>query len=171
MECPVEHLPSIIMERENTGNQYGLYLYFLSGTGSLTARTTEKHHETGAPVCCLNEQGDTTVSYGKYEYCRTDTMRNIGFVYENRPDAGTVCIDNQGKELFYVSKCDNRPDYIREGLFRIMDADELTWFADTSGNVDIKPQFKFAFPFKGGKAKVTFTGEKKRHSTVNITNE
>lgn len=133
---------------------------FLSGTGSLTARTTEKHHETGAPVCCLNEQGDTTVSYGKYEYCRTDTMRNIGFVYENRPDAGTVCIDNQGKELFYVSKCDNRPDYIREGLFRIMDADELTWFADTSGNVDIKPQFKFAFPFKGGKAKVTFTGEK-----------
>lgn len=82
-------------------------------------------------------------------------------MYENRQNARIVCIDNQGKELFYVYKYDNGPDYIREGLFRIMDEDEWIGFSDSLGNVVIKPQFKFAFPFKGGKAKVTFTGEEK----------
>ncbi len=57
-------------------------------------------------------------------------------------------------------KHDNGPDYIREGLFRIMDENELIGFADSLGNVVIKPQFKFAFPFKNGKARITFTGEK-----------
>lgn len=134
---------------------------FFKRNGSLIARTTENYLEVGVPVCYLNEQGDTIVSYGKYKFCQTDTIRNIGFVYENRPDARIVCIDNQGKELFYVFKCDNGPDYIREGLFRIMDENGLIGFADSLGNVVIKPQFKFAFPFKDGKAKVTFTGKQK----------
>ena len=128
---------------------------------SLIAHTIEKHLEVGVPVCYLNEQGDTIVPYGKYKFCQTDTIRSIGFVYENKQDARIVCIDNQGKELFYVFKCDNGPDYIREGLFRIMDENGWIGFADSLGNVVIKPQFKFAFPFKGGKAKVTFTGEEK----------
>ncbi|MCS2675430.1 WG repeat-containing protein [Bacteroides ovatus] len=34
-------------------------------------------------------------------------------------------------------------------------------FADTLGNVVIKPQFAFVCPFKDGKAEVTYTGEKK----------
>ena len=82
-------------------------------------------------------------------------------MYENKQDARIVCIDNQGKELFYVFKCDNGPDHIREGLFRIMDDNGWIGFADSLGNVVIKPQFKFAFPFKNDKAKVTFTGEEK----------
>ena len=97
--------------------------------------------------------------YCKYKFCQTDTIRNIGFAYENKQDARIVCIDNQGKELFYVFKCDNGPDYIREGLFRIMDEEGLIGFADSLGNVVIKPQFKFAFPFKNGKARITFTGK------------
>ena len=129
--------------------------------GSLIAHTTEKHFEVGVPVYYLNEQGDTIVPYGKYKFCQTDTIRHIGFVYENKQDAQIVCINNQGKELFSVFKHDNGPDYIREGLFRIMDENELIGFADSLGNVVIKPQFKFAFPFKNGKSKVTFTGERK----------
>ena len=43
----------------------------------------------------------------------------------------------------------------------IMDENGLIGFADSLGNVVIKPQFKFAFPFKNGRAKVTFTGEEK----------
>ena len=81
-------------------------------------------------------------------------------MYENKQDARIVCIDNQGKELFYVFKCDNGPDYIREGLFRIMDENGLIGFADSLGNIVIKPKFKFAFPFEGNIAKVTFTGER-----------
>ena len=127
----------------------------------LVAFTMDKHLKVGVPVCYVDERGDTIVPYGKYKFCQTDTIRHIGFVYENKKDARIVCIDNQGKELFYVFKCDNGPDYIREGLFRIMDKNGRIGFADSLGNVAIKPQFKFAFPFKSGKAKVTFTGEEK----------
>lgn len=127
----------------------------------LIAHTTEERLEVDVPICYLNEQGDTIVPYGKYKFCETDTIRDIGFVYENKQDARIVCIDNQGQELFSVFKCDNGPDYIREGLFRITDENELIGFADSLGNVVIEPQFKFAFPFKNGKAKVTFTGKEK----------
>ena len=131
------------------------------GSRNLIAHTTENFLEVGVPVCYLNERGDTIVPYGKYRFCQTDTIRNIGFVYENRQNARIVCIDNQGKELFYAFKYDNGADYVREGLFRITDDKGLIGFADTLGNIVIKPQFKFAFPFENGKAKVTFSGESK----------
>ena len=129
---------------------------------TLTAHTTEPYLEVGVPVCYLNERGDTIVPYGKYRYCQTDTIKKIGFVYENKPkDARIICINDAGKELFYVFKYDNGPDYIQEGLFRIMNEDGLVGFADSLGNVIIEPQFKFAYPFKGGKTKVTLEGEQK----------
>ena len=88
---------------------------------TLTAHTTEPYLEVGVPVCYLNERGDTIVPYGKYRYCQTDTIKKIGFAYENKPkDARIICINDAGKELFYVFKYDNGPDYIQEGLFRIM---------------------------------------------------
>ena len=129
---------------------------------TLTAHTTEPYLEVGVPVCYLNERGDTIVPYGKYRYCQTDTIKKIGFVYENKPkDARIICINDAGKELFYVFKYDNGPDYIQEGLFRIMDEDGLVGFADSLGNVIIEPQFKFAYPFKGAKTKATLKGERK----------
>ncbi len=54
---------------------------------------------------------------------------------------------------------DNGPDYIKEGLFRIINEENLIGFADSLGNVVIPPVFKFAYPFSHGKAKVTFTGK------------
>ena len=75
---------------------------FFKKNGSLIARTTEKHLEVGVPVCYLNEQGDTIIPYGKYMFCQADTIRNIGFAYENKQDARIVCIDNQGKECASV---------------------------------------------------------------------
>ena len=129
---------------------------------TLIAHTTEPYLEVGVPVCYLNERGDTIVPYGKYRYCQTDTIKKIGFVYENKPkDARIICINDAGKELFYVFKYDNGPDYTQEGLFRIMDEDGLVGFADSLGNVIIEPQFKFAYPFKGGKTKATLKGERK----------
>ena len=103
---------------------------------TLTAHTTEPYLEVGVPVCYLNERGDTIVPYGKYRYCQTDTIKKIGFAYENKPkDARIICINDAGKELFYVFKYDNGPDYIQEGLFRIMNEDGLVGFADSLGNV------------------------------------
>ena len=42
-----------------------------------------------------------------------------------------------------------------------MDENGLIGFADLLGNVVVKPQYKFAFPFEGSKAKITFTGGQK----------
>ena len=129
---------------------------------TLIAHTPEPHLEAGVPVCYLNERGDTIVPYGRYKFCQTDTIKGIGFVYEDKPrDARIVCINDAGKKLFYVVECDNGPDYVKEGLFRIMDEKGLMGFADSSGHIIITPQFKFAYPFEGGKAKVTFTGKQK----------
>lgn len=133
--------------------------YLLPAQKMLVAFTMDKHLEVGVPVCYLDERGDTIVPYGRYKFCQTDTIRNIGFVYENKQNARIVCIDNQGKGLFYVFKCDNGPDYISEGLFRIMDENGLIGFADSLGNVVIKPQFKFATSFENGKAQATTSGD------------
>ncbi len=125
----------------------------------LTAHTTEPHLEVGVPVCYLNERGATIVPYGKYRYCQTDTITEIGFVYENKPKKSRiVCINDAGKELFYVFKCDNGPDYLKEGLFRMMDEQGRIGFADSSGNVVIHPQFLYATPFANGHAYVTEHG-------------
>lgn len=128
----------------------------------LVAHTHEKHLEAGVPVCYLNERGDTVIPYGKYKFCQTDTIRSIGFVYENKSDTRIVCIDTNGHKLFNVFKQDNGVDYVREGLFRIINDKGLIGFADTLGSVVIQPQFKFAFPFENGKAKATFSGESKK---------
>lgn len=125
----------------------------------LTAHTTEPCLEAGVPVCYLNVRGDTVIPYGRYRFCQTDTIRNIGFAYEDKPGARIVCLDKNGKQLFYVFSYDNGPDYAEEGLFRILNEEGMMGFADTLGEVVIQPQYKFAFPFKDGKARVTLSGE------------
>lgn len=124
---------------------------------TLTAHVAGKYREMGDSVCYLNMWRDTIIPFGKYRYCNSDTIRHIGFVMNKE----IVCIDNKGNELFDVFRFDNGPDLVREGLFRIKDKAGKIGFADTLGNVVIKPQFAFAAPFKNGKAKVTYTGEKK----------
>lgn len=56
---------------------------------------------------------------------------------------------------------DNGPDYVREGLYRIVDDRGRMGYADESGRVVIAPRFAFALPFEDGKAKVTDTGQRK----------
>lgn len=122
----------------------------------LTAHTKDKYLEPGASVCYLNMRKDTVIPFGKYRYFNSDVIRHIGFVL----DKEIVCIDNRGNEFFDVFSFDNGVDPVNEGLFRIKDKTGKIGFADTLGNVIIKPQFAFAFPFKDGKAKVTYLGEK-----------
>ena len=111
----------------------------------------------------VNVKGDTVVAC-KYLCSYTDTIVRIGFVGDN---SGKIrCFDNKGNMLFYVFNFDNGPDYPSEGYFRIIDSNELFGFANTRGNVVIKPQYKFANPFKDGKAKVTNTGQKITADTI-----
>lgn len=142
-------------------SEWAMNVYFRKTKGKLFAHTFEENLETGVPVCFLNEQGDTIVPFGKYKFCQINLVKNLVFAYENKQDTRIVCLNGQGEELFYVFQYDNGPDKLREGLFRITDENGLIGFADSLGNIVIKPQFKFAFPFENGKAKVTFSGESK----------
>lgn len=111
------------------------------------------------PICYLNEQGDTIVPYGKYEYCGFDSIAPIGIVAE--PHYGIVMINNKGEKLFKVMTIDNfQADDVHEGLYRILDDEGKIGYADTLGNVVIKPQFQCALPFEGGSARVAYHGKK-----------
>ena len=68
---------------------------------TLTAHTTEPYLEVGVPVCYLNERGDTIVHTASTDTVKTDTIKKIGFVYENKPkDARIICINDAGKRTF-----------------------------------------------------------------------
>ena len=90
-----------------------------------------------------------------YDFVFTDTLTHIAFVICEKKIIG---INKQREKLLQVFNFDNGPDYVSEGLFRIINKKNEIGFADTLGNIIIEPQYKFAFPFKGGKAKVTNKG-------------
>lgn len=56
---------------------------------------------------------------------------------------------------------DNGDDYVRDGLYRIVDERGRIGYADEKGNTVITPRFSFGFPFENGKAKVTDCGQMK----------
>lgn len=96
-------------------------------------------------------KGKTVVKPGKYIECFTDTIRTMGIVLEEKH--GFFGIDKAGQELFQIFPFDNGPDYPSEGLFRIVKNGKIG-YADTLGNIIIKPQYTCAWPFEGGMAKV-----------------
>jgi len=111
-----------------------------------------EYDAVGVPSGYINSKGDTIIPVGKYYYCYTDTVRNLGIVMEK--GGRIIGIDRKGNELFEVFKYDNGPDYVSDGLFRIIKNGEIG-YADINGKVKIKPQFNCAYPFKNGVAKVS----------------
>ena len=111
----------------------------------------------GNNICYKNSLGKTIVRSKKYAIAFSDSISSIGFV--GTRNGKVVCINNHGKELFEVYNVDNGPDYVSDGLFRIVGKDHLIGFADTSGVVVIPPVFSYATPFRSGVAKVTFEGK------------
>lgn len=111
-----------------------------------------KFDEFGVKTGYINTRGDTVIALGKYLYCYSDTLKNYAIVMKNNGDI--IAIDRNDNELFKVYKYDNGPDYISEGLFRIIVNGKIG-YADTTGKIIIEPQFDCAYPFKDGKAKVS----------------
>lgn len=100
-----------------------------------------------------DRNGKAVIPLGKYTMCFTDTFRTYAIVL--KPQSGFVAIDRQENVLYNVFPFDNGPDYVEDGLFRIIE-DHKIGFADAkTGTVIIKPQFDCAFPFENGKAKVS----------------
>lgn len=61
---------------------------------------------------------------------------------------------------FPAFQFDNGKDYVRDGLYRIVDSQGKIGYADEDGTTVIAPRFAFGLPFENGRAKVTDTGKK-----------
>jgi hypothetical protein len=101
----------------------------------------------------INENGDTTILPGKYLQCYYDTFDVFGIVYDQTK--GMIAINKDEEVLFNVFAFDNGPDYVSDGLFRIVVEGKIG-YADIKGRIVIEPSFKCAYPFQEGKAKVAF---------------
>ena len=109
--------------------------------------------EFGNPSGYLNANGDTVIPIGKYFYCYTDTITTFGKVIDYKTGK-FLEIDNNGNELFEIFPFDNGPDYLQNGLFRIIQNGKIG-YADSIGRVVLKPTYNCAYPFEKGKAKVS----------------
>lgn len=101
-----------------------------------------------------NVNGEVIIPLGKYLACSTDTFRNYAIVAV--PRKGFVAIDRNENIIYDVFPFDNGPDYVSEGLFRIVKDQRIGFANAKTGEIVIEPTFKCAFPFEGGKAKVSF---------------
>ena len=111
-----------------------------------------KVNEVGTKTGYINLKGDTVVPFSKYQHCYSDTIKNFGIV--RNLEGILIGIDYRERVLFEIFELDNGPDYISEGLFRIIKNGKIG-FADELGNIVISPQFNCALPFKNGKSKVS----------------
>ena len=147
------HNPDPIFEHRHAGQVRGY-------TGKRLYAVCKDENYLASPVCYVNEKGDTIIPFGRFYYCVSDSLAPVGFVLE-RGVKGIPCINIEGQVTCHALVVDNlTPDYLHEGYFRIVNDDGLMGFADSLGHVTVKPQFKCAFPFEGGKARVTYTGHK-----------
>ncbi|MCL1943361.1 MAG: WG repeat-containing protein [Candidatus Azobacteroides sp.] len=98
----------------------------------------------------------------EYSFAYTDTFSNkIAFVVAVELEKGKIiAIDKNNKKLFTVFNFDNAPDYIEDGLFRIVnDSTGYIGFADMQGNIIISPRFFHVDSFSGGFAAFNVGGE------------
>lgn len=109
--------------------------------------------ESPDDVAFVNQNGDTLIPYGKYLHSYTDTIVNYGIVAGK--NGKLIAIDPLGKELYEVFIYDNGPDYIEDGLFRIVENGKIGYANGETGEIVIQPKYTCAFPFENGKAKVS----------------
>lgn len=91
-----------------------------------------------------------------YPFAYTDTLKTIAFVIDTTNEL--IAINSEGKKLFNVYLFDNGPDYLSDGLFRIVH-DNKVGYANMDGEIIIEPQFFAASPFTNSLAKVSYVGE------------
>ncbi len=116
----------------------------------------DKNCEFGTPSGYININGDTIIPINQFYYCFTDTLKDFAIVLDKKK----ICkaIDKSGNTLYEVKWYDNGPDYISEGLFRII-VEGKTGYANERGEIVIEPQYACTNPFVNGKARVSFECE------------
>ena len=101
-----------------------------------------------------NLQGEIVIPLGKYQQCFTDTFKNFAFVYDDKlTKSRVVAINRNEKILFDAYVFDNGPDWLEEGLFRIIRNGKIG-YADVNGFIIIAPKYECAGQFENGMARV-----------------
>lgn len=93
----------------------------------------------------------------KYLATYTDKLCHMAIVLD--AEKGWICIDKNDQILVVPYLYDNGPDYLEEGLFRIV-ANNKIGFADSTGKKVIPAQYDFVTPFQDGYAIYYIGGEK-----------
>ena len=112
----------------------------------------DPNYELGSPFAFVNSKYDTIIPNGKYYATYADTLKTFAIVSDHK--LGMIGIDRNGNILFKVFKFDNGPDYINEGLFRVIRNNKIG-YANKYGEIVIPCQFECAYYFENGKAKVS----------------
>lgn len=132
-----------------------VYADILPVTDTLFAGTDEY----GSSFAFLNKKGDTIIPEGTFENCFSSIFTTFAYVSDKRfKDMGMVAVNRNKEVIFEAYIFDNGPDYINEGLFRMVRNGKIG-FADESGNVIIAAKYSCAYPFENGKAKVALECE------------
>ena len=101
-----------------------------------------------------NLQGEIIIPKGKYQHCFTDTFKNFAFVSDDKlTKSKVVAIDRNENILFDAYMFDNGPDWLEDGLFRIIRNGKIG-YADKNGVIVIEPKFECAEQFENGIARV-----------------
>jgi hypothetical protein len=115
--------------------------------------------EYGQTAAFLNQTGDTIIPFNRYEHCFLDTFSCFTFVQDSKLDKDNIVgINRKGKVVFEAFLFDNGPDYLSDGLFRIIRNGKIG-FANKYGQIVVPPIYSCAYPFEDGKAKVTLKCE------------
>lgn len=105
----------------------------------------------------INEKGKNVkqLDTAKYTICMSGDKYCYFAIFGIKDSSGWCAIDINEKKLFNVyntSDGEPSPDEIRENKIRIIDENEKLGFADSKGNIVIKPQFEAVTSFYKGKA-------------------
>ncbi|HLO54704.1 MAG TPA: WG repeat-containing protein [Saprospiraceae bacterium] len=131
---------------------HDLDLSKIDTTDYLVRKSKENtYYELGVPFAFVDKRNDTIIPTGKYYATWTDTLKTFAIVSKNSEMIG---IDRNENLLFSVFFIDNGPDYVVEGLFRVMRNGKIG-YANKQGEIVIPCQFDCAYYFENGKAKVS----------------
>ena len=116
----------------------------------LTIVSEEQPYEFGVKFSMIDRKEDTIVHKNDYYGVYSDTIKYFGIFQKD----GLKGFDRNGNLLFDVFQFDNGPDYLEEGLFRVVRNGKIG-YANKFGEIMIECQFDCAYPFKNGLAQVS----------------
>ena len=118
--------------------------YFISAKGKVGVRDGKGKEVIPALFTPFGERAGDKVTDDVLFFLSNETSP-----YRPGYSSGFVAYSRSGERLFTPFLFDNGPDYISEGLFRIVKDDKIG-FANRTGTVVFQPQFSFATPFLHG---------------------